>query len=75
MHSHAVPMQLLFPTSEAWLQIFEYVQQDLKGFMGADKAKQHLPVAGHLLKVCYPCSTWQGHPARPYQPTTSLVHC
>lgn len=33
------------------VQIFEYVQQDLKKFMGTDKNKQHLALKKHLLKV------------------------
>lgn len=33
------------------MQIFEYVKQDLKKFMGTDKNKQHLALKRHLLKV------------------------
>jgi hypothetical protein len=35
-----------------FLQIFEYVPQDLKKFMGTEsKSKQHLPLKRELLKV------------------------
>jgi hypothetical protein len=33
------------------LQIFEYVQQDLKKYMSLDKKKNHLPLRPDLLKV------------------------
>jgi hypothetical protein len=34
------------------MQIFEYVQLDLKKYMGQDRHKSHLPVKKADLKVC-----------------------
>jgi hypothetical protein len=37
------------------VQIFEYLQLDLKKYMGQDKKKNHLPVPQEDLKVPCPC--------------------